>query len=122
MAAVLPLVASLAPDIINLIVSLVHKSAPAAEAQLGAGTGPVKFTQVFSDVMTALQSAAAAGQIPQALPTDDLIKLVIQSAVSSMKKLGLLDSSAAQLAPASAIAAPRTLALHAGDALSITVS
>src|SRR5579871_5790131 len=94
-ATVLPLIASLAPNIIGLITSLVHKSAPQAEQQLGGGTGPVKFAQVFSDVMTALQQAAAAGSIDKTLPGDDAVKLVIQSVVASMKGLGLLDSATA---------------------------
>ncbi len=125
-ANVIPLVASIAPEIIGLITSLVHKSAPQAEQQLGAGTGPVKFAQVFGDVMTALQQAAAAGSIDKTLPSDDDVKLVIQSVVTSMKGLGLLDSTtAASLLPAAnapAASATKTLTLHSGDTLTIVVS
>ncbi len=124
-ATVLPLIASLAPDIIGLITSLVHKSAPQAEQQLGAGTGPVKFAQVFGDVMTALQQAAAAGSIDKTLPSDDEVKLVIQSVVASMKGLGLLDSAMAAsiLQPAAPTgSATKTVTLHSGDTLTIAVS
>lgn len=89
-AAIIPLIASVAPTIINLIAALVHPAAAAAEATKGAGTGPVKFAEVFGKVMIDLQNAAAAGMIPKELPSDDLVKLVIQSVVASMKLTGAL--------------------------------
>lgn len=111
-AAAIPLIAAFAPQIISLIAGLVHKRAPIAEATHGPATGPVKFTDVLSDVMLKLQAAAGAGQIPKQLPGDDLIKLVIQSVVTSMKLEGLLgennipavtDSNAIVLAPGQSI-------------------
>src|SRR4051812_39662100 len=88
-ALAVPLIASLAPTIIDLITSLVHKSAPTQEA-LGPKTGPLKFANVFGDVITSLTKAATAGQIDKALPPDDTIKLIIQSVVTSMKLSGQL--------------------------------
>jgi hypothetical protein len=123
-ASIVGLIGSLAPDIINLIASLVQKSATQAEQQLGSGTGPVKFAQVFTDVITALQNAASAGAIGKTLPGDDDVKLIIQSVVTSMKNLGLLSSSTAAtlLQPVAAPAGTQTLNLHSGDSLTITVS
>jgi hypothetical protein len=92
---IVPLIASLAPSIISLIAGLVHKQAPVAETTHGPGTGPVKFTDVFNYVITALQSAAAAGQIDKALPSDDAVKTIIQSVVTSMKLTGLLGDAPA---------------------------
>jgi len=86
----LPLITTFAPELINLIAGLVHKSAPAAEAANGPGTGPVKFAQVFQDVISALNNAAVAGTISKTLPPDETIKTVIQAVVSSMNMTGLL--------------------------------
>jgi hypothetical protein len=93
-AAFIPIIASVAPSIISLIAGLVHKNAPIAEATHGPGTGPVKFADVFTAVITALQSAAAAGQIDKTLPSDDSIKAIIQAVVSSMQLSGLLGATA----------------------------
>ena len=125
-AALVPLILGAAPGIIDLITSLVHKSAPAAEQDLGAGTGPVKFAQVFGDVITALQKAAAIDQIPKVLPPDDTIRLIIQAVVSSM----ILSGGLAPTAPAtkagtsaSAIVAPAaTAAIHPGQSLTIVLT
>ena len=92
LAAVLPTIEAVAPSIITLITALVHKAAPAAEIALGPSTGPVKFAQVFGDVVTSLTSAANAGQIPLTLPSDPAIQVIIQAVVSSMKLAGLLDA------------------------------
>lgn len=119
-AAIIPLVAAIAPEIISLITGLVHKAAPAAEAAHGASTGPVKFADVFASVITSLTKAAEAGSIPKALPSDDAVKTVIQSVVSSLKQLGLLDA-AAVVAPATATAT-QTVTLRAGQSVTISVA
>lgn len=103
MAAVaVPLVEALAPSIISLIAGLVHQKAPVQEAALGASTGPVKFANLFVDVMSDLAKAKAAGQI-DSIPNDTDAKNVIQSVISSMKLLGLLDGAAVPDAPAPAL-------------------
>lgn len=112
-AAIVPLIAGIAPSIISLITSLVHKHAPVAEAKLGSGTGPVKFADVFSSVLQALQQAAGAGAIDKTLPADDLIKLVIQAVVGSLKLQGGLD-----ITPVSG----QSVALHAGQTLTVVAS
>jgi len=116
MAAIaLPIIEALAPTIITLITGLVHKQAPVAEASNGPGTGPVKFADVFSAVMIALQNAAAAGQIPKALPSDEAVKAIIQAVVTSMKLSGTL------IAPPSG-SAPQAITLTAGQSVTITVA
>lgn len=115
-AAIIPLITAIAPEIINLIAGLVHKSAPAAEAANGPGTGPVKFAQVFSDVITALTAAANAGTIYKTLPADEVIKTVIQAVVSSMNMTGLLASSTPSAPPA-----PQQIWLASGQSLVIGV-
>jgi len=75
-----------------LIAGLVHQKAPAQDAALGSGTGPVKFANLFVDVMGDLAKAHAAGTI-DTIPDDATAKTVIQSVISSMKLLGLLDGS-----------------------------
>ncbi len=112
-AALIPLALSLAPEIINLIASLVHQHAPVAEQQGSTGTGPVKFADVFVDVMKDLTSAHAQGQIA-ILPDDGTVKTIIQAVVTSMKLSGLLDGSA------SAATAAIPLTLKAGQTLTIT--
>lgn len=99
MAAFIPLIAGIAPSIINLIAGLVHKHAPQAEAASGPGTGPVKFADVVNAVLVNLQTAAAAGQI-QGVPGEDQIKLIVQSIVSSMKLQGLLNGTTQDSPPA----------------------
>lgn len=116
-AAIIPIITGLAPTIIDLIAGLVHKQAPVAEATLGAGTGPVKFADVFSYVVGALTKAATAGQIDKTLPSDDAIKLVIQSVVSSLKLQGLLTSETTP----SAIAGTQSVTLKSGETLTVQV-
>lgn len=100
MAAIaIPLITTLAPSIIQLIAGLVHKEAPAAEARYGAGTGPVKFSDVFSAVIQQLQAAATTGAIPKELPSDEAIKMVIQAVVSSMNLQGQLQPVQESLSP-----------------------
>ena len=118
--ALIPLIAAIAPEIINLITALVHKAAPAAEQTLGSGTGPVKFAQVFGDVMTALQNAAAAGQIPKALPSDDIVKVVIQAAVNSMQLSGLLGASDPTAVPAATVGGANLKGLTVSGNIQIT--
>ena len=113
-----PLITAIAPEIITLITGLVHKQAPVAEAANCPSTGPVKFADVFGAVITALTSAAAAGQIPKQLPSDDIVKVVIQAVVSSMKLGGLLGSPTVTIpAPATA----QSLVLKAGQSVTISV-
>jgi hypothetical protein len=103
-AAIIPLIAGLAPSIINLITSLIHQNAPVAETTYGPGTGPVKFADVFASVIAALQKAAAAGAIDKALPSDEIIKAIIQAVVTSMQMSGQLGETPAQPGgPASSI-------------------
>jgi hypothetical protein len=89
-AAIIPLIAGLAPSIIQLIVGLVHKHAPAAQAASPQpGTGPVRFADVLTAVAQALQQAASAGQIPQAgIPPDATLATLIETIVQSMKQPG----------------------------------
>lgn len=94
-AALIPLIAGLAPSIINLIASLVHQHAPQAEMANGPGTGPVKFADVFAAVIDALQKAAASGAIDKTLPPDEQIKMIIQAVVNSMQLSGVLGGGAA---------------------------
>ena len=89
-AALIPILAPIGMELINLIVGLVHQRAPVAEQQLGAGTGAAKFGQVFGDVIAALNKAAVAGQINKALPPDETIQVIIQAALAGMKLSGLL--------------------------------
>lgn len=106
-AAIIPLIAGIAPPIINLIAGLVNKHAPAAETQFGPGTGPIKFADVFSNVINALQKSASAGTIDKTLPPDDTIKLIIQSIVSSLNISG-------QLSPQETPNSPKTLTIIGG--------
>ena len=101
-AAFVPLIATIAPEIINLIAALTNKAAPIAEATHGAATGPVKFTDVFNVVITALNNAAIAGQISKALPSDDIVKIVIQAVVSCMQLNGLLGANSVSGVPGTA--------------------
>ncbi len=114
-AALIPLIAGLAPDIINFITSLIHPAATAAEA-LGTGTGPLKFATVFSDVVTALQKAAAAGTIDKVLPSDDMIKAIIQAVVTSMQLSGQLGGTAVNPAPATS----QAITLTHGQTITVT--
>ena len=113
-AAAIPIIEAIAPTLINLIASLVHKAAPAAETALGPGTGPVKFADVFASVMNSLNSAAMAGQIDKTLPNDNTVKIIIQAVVSSMNLSGLLSGTAAS-------ASAQSIALSAGQSVTITV-
>lgn len=115
-AAIVPIVEAIAPSLISLIAGLVHKSAPAAEQQFGSGTGPVKFAAVFGDVITALQSAAKAGQIDKQLPSDQTIQVIIQAVVSSMNLQGQISG-----APASASMPQQTIQLSSGQSITIAV-
>ncbi len=119
-AALIPLAVSLAPQIIDLIVGLVHKSAPVAEQQLGVKTGPAKFGQVFGDVITALTKAATAGQISRTLPPDETIQMIIQAVVTSMQLSGTLGA----VPPPQAVAVPvhpaQSVALAPGQSLLVT--
>lgn len=124
-AAIVPLALSALPEIVSLIVGLVHREAPAAQQQLGPKTGPVKFALVYSSVMDALNKAAAAGQISKTLPTDEEVKLIINSVVASMDLSGTLDTGV--VAPAAAVPAkvsapaPQTITWGAGQSVTITV-
>lgn len=114
--AIIPLVTAIAPEIINLITGLVHGAAPVAEQKFGPGTGPVKFADVFGQVIMALQSAATAGQIPKELPSDQTIQTVIQAVVSSMNLAGQLTGVPFKPAPVA-----QNITLKAGQTLTVTV-
>jgi hypothetical protein len=115
-ATIIPLVASMAPDIIALIASLVHRAAPAAEQKYGSGTGPVKFADVFAAVIDAMNKAAGAGAIPKSLPPDDAIKSIIQAVLTSLKLTGALDSQALPVA-----STPQAITVVSGQTITITV-
>src|ERR1051326_5311339 len=106
---ILPLIAGLGPELINLVVGLIHQKAPAAEA-MGPSTGPVKFADVFVAVMSDLTKAKAAGQIA-VLPDDAVVKLIIQAVVMSMKLSGVLEGAKD---PGSG---PQRITLSAGQSL-----
>lgn len=93
-ALAIPAALSIAPQIISLITGLVHHHAPIAQATTGPGTGAVRFADVFTAVMDSLQKAATAGTIDKSLPSEDLIKVVIQAVVTSLKMQGQLTGSA----------------------------
>lgn len=117
-AALIPIFAGLAPELISLIVSLTHPAAKAAEAQLGTGSGPVKMATVFGDVMTALTKAAEAGTISKTLPPDETVKLILQAVVTSMKMSGALGSTPIAEAPSTS----QIILLRAGQSLTINGS
>ena len=106
---------ALAPALIDLIVGLVHQKAPVAE-QLGPGTGPVKFADVFVSVMTDLTKAKAAGRI-EALPDDPTVKVIIQAVVTSMQMSGMLGGAIAvpPVAPSA-----QSIVLKGGQSLLVT--
>ena len=125
-AAVIPLITSLAPEVINLITSLIHQFAPQAEVTNGPGTGPVKFADVFVSVMDALTKAKVAGTIA-ALPDDSTVKTIIQAVITSMQMVGLLGSSSIQGASGTPVvpvlpASPSGIVLQPGQSITITVA
>lgn len=99
-AAIIPLIAGIAPSVIQLISALVHKFAPQAEQKYGAGTGPIKFADVFNNVIIALQQAAASGAIDKTLPPDELIKAIIEAVVNSLNINGQLSTPVTAAPPA----------------------
>ncbi len=119
-AAIVPLIAQLAPEIVSLVVGLIHGHAPVAEAARGSGTGPAKFADVFVAVMKDLASAHAVGSIP-VLPDDPTVKLIIQSVVNSMQLMGGL-GAAAKASPAPVAASVKSLTLAPGQAITISVA
>ena len=97
-AALIPLIAGLAPEIVNLIVGLVHPKAIAAEQKNGPLSGPVKFADVFVGVMKDLTAAHVAGTI-LVLPDDATVKVIIQAVVTSMQLSGYLGGAIAARLP-----------------------
>jgi len=123
-AAIIPMALTLAPQLFNLIAGLVHKHAPVAEAQFGAGTGPVKLADVFTKVITDLQNAAVAGTIDKNLPSDELIKTIIQSVVSSLNLQGQLGGATASVQPIAGLtamvaASPQKILVASGQTITI---
>ena len=114
-AALIPLIAGLAPEIINLIVGLVHPAATKAE-DAGTLTGPVKFADVFVSVMGDLAKAKAAGTISE-IPADPTVKTIIQAVVTSMQLSGVLGSG-----NPSPVTTPtsQSIVLKAGQSLLVT--
>ena len=113
-AALIPLIAGLAPEIINLIVGLVHPKAIAAEQNNGPLTGPVKFADVFVAVMQDLANAHAAGRI-SGLPDDATVKVIIQAVVTSMQLSGYLGGAISAPAPSA-----QSVVLKAGQSVLVT--
>jgi hypothetical protein len=122
-AALIPIVAPLVltelPKLVDLIVGLIHKQAPVAEASGGPGTGPVKFADVFVAVMNDLAKASASNQIP-GIPADGTVKTIIQAVVTSMKLSGVLGSMSVS-SPAELPATQGPLVLSAGQSITISV-
>jgi hypothetical protein len=119
----IPLIAEFAPKLIDLIASLVHRSAPAAEAKYGPKSGPVKFAEVFSVVMAELQQAIASGSIGKELPGEDAIKAIIQSAVATLDLTGSLNGSSALVVSASPSTTPGpAITLQPGQTITITIT
>jgi hypothetical protein len=121
-----PLIPVIGNDIISLITGLVHKEAPIAQAANPvAGTGAVRFADVFTAVMQAVVNAHAAGQIAGAIPDDGLVKVIIQAVVTSMKLPGgLLGSPVAVVSADGSQTLPPSgtaLVLKAGQSITITV-
>ena len=123
-AAIIPIVAPLVltevPKLIDLIVGLVHKKAPAAESALGAGTGLVKLADVYTGTMQDLIKAKAAGTIP-GLPDEAEVKIIIQAVVTSMKLLGGLGSINVQSPSELPATTQGPLVLSSGQSITISV-
>jgi hypothetical protein len=115
----LPLILTEVPKLIDLIVGLVHKQAPVAEASGGPNTGPVKFADVFIATMEDLIKAHAKGTIP-GLPDEAEVKVIIQAVVTSMKLSGVLGSTSVQ-SPAELPSTQGPLVLTAGQSITISV-
>jgi hypothetical protein len=122
-AALIPLIAGLAPAVINLIVGLVHHKAPVAEQNGGPLTGPSKFADVFVGTMADLVKAHAAGQI-DVLPDEPTVKVILQAVVTSMQLSGYLGGAITGPVPAtqSPVAGPNCadVVLNAGHSLLVT--
>lgn len=116
MAAFIPLIAGLLPDVIKLVTSLAHPAVKEAET-LGPGTGPVKLAQVFEIVKSGLQSALIAKTVTDPLPSDDLIKIVIQAVVNALQLEGALGITST---PSVSATGSQALTLKAGQGVSIT--
>lgn len=119
--ALVPLIATLAPGLINLVVGLVHKHAPVAEATGGPGTGISKFTDVFIGVMKDLTDSKVQGIIA-ALPDPEIVKLVIQSTVNSMKLSGVLGAAQPSSPDPGLLAPSQSMTIRAGQSVTITVA
>jgi hypothetical protein len=116
-AAIAPLVTSVAPSIIDLVTSLIHKAAPAAEATLGPGTGPIKAATVLSAMTAQLQQAATSGQIKASdIPSPDVLQVILNAVVKSMNLSGLLEASSTSTTPNQAIT------IKPGQSLTISVA
>jgi hypothetical protein len=115
---IVPLVLAALPELLKvispLISALVHQHAPVIEAQQGPGTGPVKIADLNLIVMAALIKAHAAGEITCDLPSPELVKVMVQTAVSSMKAAGMLKS------PAPGSTGPQDITLGPGQIVTIT--
>lgn len=85
--AVVPLIASLAPSLIDLIVSLVHPKVKAASAVATTGQGAVAFGNVLAATLQDLVNAHAAGTLAT-VPENDTVKLIIQSVYTALKLSG----------------------------------
>jgi FtsP/CotA-like multicopper oxidase with cupredoxin domain len=123
MAAIaIPLIAEFAPKLIDLIASLVHRSAPAAEAKYGPKSGPVKFAEVFATVMADLQKAIASGSIGKELPGEEAIKAIIQSAVATLDLTGSLNGGALVVSASPSTTPGPAITLQPGQTITITIT
>jgi hypothetical protein len=116
-AALVPLIAGIAPEIVNLIVGLVHPKAIAAEQNNGPLTGPVKFADVFVAVMQDLTNAHVAGQL-SVLPDDATVKVIIQAVVTSMQLSGYLGGAIA--GPTPSTPSGQSVVLKTGQSVLVT--
>jgi hypothetical protein len=121
---ILPGITELLKVIAPLISGLVHQHAPAVEAQQGPNTGPVKFADLNVIVMAGLIKAHAAGEITGDLPSPDLVKVMVQTAVSSMKAMGMLNPTNAPVASVvvAPVSAPGVQTIALDPNVTITIS
>ena len=114
MAAFVPLITTVAPELIQLIAGLVksHIGQTSASPQ----SGGIDLTGVFNSVMVALENAASQGTIPKTLPPDDVVKMIVQTAATA------LHAPAPVTAPVSNAAASGSLSITLASGQSLTIS
>lgn len=113
----IPLIASLAPEIISLIAGLAQPKIIAAE-QINV-PGPVRFADVFVETMSDLTKAHANGQIAGDLPNDAIVKVIIQAVFTSLSKSGIVNVPPMSV-PAPATLRNATYTVHPGDTIMVS--